>query len=125
MFAESELLTYQNKFDEAFAKLDSINEIYPEHSLEDDIIYQKANLHSLLKDYDQAKELYTEVYEKFPEEIRADNAMFQLAELYEHQLDNVEQAKVLYEKLFIDFSNSTFAIEARKRFRILRGDNIQ
>jgi len=125
MFAQSELLTYQNKFDEAFAKLDSISEMFPEHSLDDDILYQKANLNLLLKNYDQAKKLYTKVYEDYPEEIRADNALYRLAELNENQLDDKEQAKMLYEKLFIDFSNSTFAIEARKRYRILRGDNIQ
>lgn len=125
MFAQSELLTYQNKFDEAFAKLDSITTLYPEHALEDDILYQKANLHLVIKEYDEAKELYTVVYEKFPEEIRADNALFNLAELYENQLEQPDKAKELYEKLFIDFSNSTFAIEARKRYRILRGDNIQ
>jgi len=28
----------------------------------------------------------------------------------------------LYEKLFIEYSGSTFAVDARKRFRILRGD---
>jgi len=31
---------------------------------------------------------------------------------------------LLYEQLFLEFSNSTFAVEARKRFRILRGDEI-
>ena len=48
--------------------------------------------------------------------------MYYLAQLYEHQLNDVEKAKALYEKLFIDYSDSTFAIEARKRYRELRGD---
>ncbi len=125
MFAESELLTVQNKFDEAFDKLDSIGLLYPEHSLDDDILYQKANLHLSLKDYEKAKELLTKVYTEYPEEIRADNALFLLAQLNEYQLNNPEEAKSLYEKLFIDFSSSTFAVEARKRYRILRGDDIQ
>ena len=125
MFAESELLTLQNKYDEAFAKLDSINILYPDHSLVDDILYQKANLYLMLKDYDKAEELLTRVYTEFPEEIRADNALYLLAQLQEYQLQNTEEAKRLYEKLFIDFSNSSFAVEARKRYRILRGDDIQ
>jgi len=125
MFSESELFTVQNKHDQAFAKLDSIIDTYPEHDLEDDVLYQKANLHFKLRDYAKALELYTEVYENFPEEIRADNSLFKSAELYEYQLQDPEKAKELYEKLFVDFSNSTFAIEARKRFRTLRGDNIQ
>jgi len=39
-------------------------------------------------------------------------------------LVDLEKAKTLYEKIFIDYSGSTFAVEARKRFRKLRGDNI-
>lgn len=125
MFSESELLTVQNKYDQAFQKLDSIVLLFPEHDLEDDVLYQKANLHFKVRDYDKALTLYTNVYENFPEEIRADNALFNAAEIYEYQLMDVEKAKELYEKLFIDFSNSTYAVEARKRYRILRGDNIQ
>lgn len=125
MFSEAELYTVQNKFDDAFTKLDSISNLFPEHSLEDDIIYQKAELYSRLKDIDKAIELYTKVYEEFPEEIRADNALFKAAEIYHNQIKDLDQAKALYEKLFIDFSNSTFAIESRKRYRILRGDDIQ
>jgi len=125
IFSEAELLTLQNKYDEAFSKLDSINTLYPEHSLADDILYQKAKLFVRLKDYDKAISLYQKVYTDYPEEIRADNAIYLLAQLYENQLQNPDEAMALYEKLFIDFSNSSFAVEARKRYRILRGDDIQ
>ena len=125
LFAQSELLTIQNKYDEAFAKLDSINLLFPDHALTDDILYQKANLHMMLKDYTTAETLLKRVYTEYPEEIRADNAMYLLAQLYEYQLERPEDAKLLYEKLFIDFSDSSFAVEARKRFRVLRGDDVQ
>ena len=125
MFAEAELLTVQNKFDDAFIKLDSITVLYPEHALEDDIIYQIANLHFKLKNLDEAVNLYTKVYEKYPEEIRADNALMTSAEIHEYHFKDLDKAKSLYEKLFIEFSSSTYAVEARKRYRILRGDNIQ
>ena len=124
MFTTAELYTVQNKFEEAFALLDSIQLLYPDHTLKDDILYQKANLHYKLKDIDTAKALYEEVYLNFPEEIRADNAMMKVAEIYELHLNETEKAMELYEKIFIDFSDSTFAVEARKRFRRLRGDNI-
>ena len=42
----------------------------------------------------------------------------------EAQLNDIEKAKELYEKVFIDFSGSTFAVEARKKYRMLRGDDI-
>jgi TolA-binding protein len=37
-------------------------------------------------------------------------------------LNDKEKAQKLYEQIILDFSNSTFAVEARKRFRALRGD---
>jgi hypothetical protein len=38
------------------------------------------------------------------------------------RLNDKKKAKDLYEKLFTDFSSSTLAVEARKKFRQLRGD---
>jgi tetratricopeptide (TPR) repeat protein len=125
MFSESELLTVQNKYDEAFQKLDSIILVYPEHGLEDDVKYQKANLYLKLRDYQKALDLYTDIYTNYVEEIRADNSLFAAAEINEFYLEDLDRAKELYEKLFIDFSNSTYAVEARKRYRRLRGDNLQ
>jgi tetratricopeptide (TPR) repeat protein len=125
MFAISEQLIFQNRFDEAFNKMDSILVLFPEHGLEDDILYNKANIFRKQKKYDTAIAAYDSIIVNYPEEIRADNSIFELAELYEKVLLKPEKAKGLYEKLFLEFSGSTFAVEARKRFRILRGDDIQ
>ncbi|MEZ4958090.1 MAG: tetratricopeptide repeat protein [Saprospiraceae bacterium] len=125
LYAQSDLLTFQNRFDEAFLKLDSLVQLFPEHSLEDDVLYSRAAIYMKLRDYEKAASLYGEIVEKYPDEIRADNSLFALAELNERQLNNAEKAMEYYEKIFIDYSNSTFSVEARKRFRKLRGDNIQ
>lgn len=124
MYAQAELLNFQNKYEEAFAKLDSIPILFPEHSLEDDIYYLKARVHRDQKDFEKAEYYYKLVIDKFADGIRGDNAMFELAEIYENELSRTDDAKALYEKLFIDYSNSTFAVEARKRFRVLRGDDL-
>ena len=121
-FAQAELLIFQNKLDDAIEKLTILGNIYSEHGLKDDILYLKAKLFEKKRDYKAAEALYQEIIDEFPEEIRADNSMYHLAQLYEHQLNDVEKAKTLYEKLFMDYSDSTFAIDARKRFRELRGD---
>lgn len=121
-FAKAELLIFQNKLPEAIEKLTILGNIYSDHGLKDDILYLKAKLYEKKRDYIAAEALYQEIIDTFPEEIRADNAMYYLAQLYEHQLNDKEKAKTLYEKLFMDYSDSTFAIDARKRFRELRGD---
>ena len=124
LYAQADLLTFQNRFDDAFAKLDTLLKTFPEHKLDDDVLYARAKTYSRMKEYQKAADLYLLVIEKYPEEIRADNSLFELAELYEHQLNDVEKAMQYYEKIFIDYSGSTFSVEARKRFRKLRGDNI-
>lgn len=124
MFSEAELLLYQNKVDGAFVKLDSISNRFPEHGLTDDILYIKAKLFRKKKDYDQSIAMYTEVIEKYKEDLKCDNSIFELAELYEEILGEEEKAMELYQTLFLEYSNSTLAVEARKRFRRLRGDEL-
>ena len=121
-FSKAELLIFQNKLDEAIDKLTILGNIYPDHGLQDDILYLKAKLYEKKRDYVLADSLYQEIITSYPEEIRADNALYYQAQLYENQLQDVEKAKACYEKLFLEYSDSTFAIEARKRFRELRGD---
>ena len=105
----------QNKFDEAIEKLNQIVITFPNHSLEDDVLYAKAQISKSLKRYTHAINFYNEVIEKHPDEIRCDNAIFELANLYDTVLDDQEKAKELFQKLFIEYSDSTFAIEARKK----------
>jgi tetratricopeptide (TPR) repeat protein len=124
MYSGSELLIFQNRFEEAQTKLDSITTIYPEHSLEDDVFYSKAQIHMKKREYQDAIGFYEKIIEKYPEEIRADNALFEMAQLFELILEDKVKALELYEKLFLQYSGSTFSVEARKRFRILRGDEI-
>lgn len=124
-YAQAELLIFQNQFEAAFAKMDSITATFPEHALQDDILYAKARIYEKQRNYPQAATTYQQLIDGFTESIRLDNALFALAELNENRLNDPKQAQALYERIILDFSNSTFAVEARKRYRRLRGDNIQ
>jgi TolA-binding protein len=124
LYAEAELLVFQNRFDEAFNKLDTLRRTFPSHSLEDDIYYLKAQVYKKLRQYDKAIAAYEQILANYKEDIRADNALFEMAGLYDGPLNDKEKAKELYEKLFTDFTSSSLAVEARKRFRILRGDKL-
>lgn len=125
LYAGAELMAYQNKFADAFLKLDTLRRDFPDHSLQDDILYIEGQLYEKQHKYEKAAELYQQVYTRFPQDIRADNALYAMAQLYETRLSDPEKAKGLYEKIFIDYSGSVFAIDARKRFRVLRGDKVQ
>jgi len=124
LYAQAELLIFQNQTGAAVRKLEELKTKFPEHSLQDDILYAEYKIAYKNRDYQAAADYLRTIIEKHPEEIRADNALYQLAVMEETIFDNPDKAKELFEKLFVDYSDSMFAIEARKEFRRLRGDEI-
>ena len=124
LFAEADLLIFQNRFEEAFHQMDSINILYKGHGLGDDVLMAKAKVYIKKRQFETAIEQMEQILEKFPDGILVDNALFKMAELYEEQLKNPEKAMQLYEKILMDHMGSTFTVEARKRFRRLRGDGV-
>ena len=124
MYAEADLLIFQNRLEEALIKLDSITNTFPEHSLLDDVLYSKAQIYKKKLQPEMAIKLYEEIVEKYSEEIRCDNALYDMAQIYETHFKDLKKAQELYLKIFTEFDSSTFAIDARKKYRILRGDNL-
>ncbi len=124
LFARADLLRFQNKSDESILVMDSILQFYPGHSLTDDIYYAKANIMVKQGKYDKARQFLDHIVQKKPDDLLADDAIFLLAEINQVHLDNPEAAKQLYEKIILDYKDSLYAVEARKRYRKLRGDNL-
>lgn len=122
MFARADLLTVQNKYDLALSSLDSILTEYPGHALSDEILLQKAKIAENTGNIDLAIQHYKEILTDYYLDINADNALFRMAELYETKLSDLDEAQKLYKQLIVDFPGSLYVVEARKRFRRLRGD---
>ncbi|HIB00372.1 MAG TPA: tetratricopeptide repeat protein [Phycisphaerales bacterium] len=57
-------------------------------------------------------------------DILGDNALFRLAFMNEMHFKDKEKAMELYQELMVTFPGSLYVVEARKRFRMLRGDKI-
>ena len=119
MYADSELKIFQRRYDEAFEQLTILTNLYEDHGLEDDVLYLRANAYMDLEQYDDAADLYARIAAEFPEDIRADNSIYALAKLNEEVFSDLNAAANLYEKIFIEYHDSTFAIDARKRYRAL------
>ena len=124
MYAKAEFLIFQNKDDEALRALDSVVILSPFGSLVDDALYQKALILIKQKNYLEAERLLKEVIEKYGDQLLADDAVFQLAELYEYYLKDISQAMEYYQKILKDYSDSLYVVQARNRYRALRGDNL-
>lgn len=123
-FARADLFRVQQQYDSSLLLLREIKLEFPDHELLDDVIYREANIFRESGLLEKAIERYNYLIENYPEAIKTDNALFELADLYDHVLGEKEKASELYEKLFIDYDSSTFAVEARKRYRRLRGDDV-
>jgi TolA-binding protein len=124
LYAEADFLVYKNQFTEAEKKLDSINAMYPHHSLDDEILMERAQIAFKQRDYPKALTFYTRVYTEYGKDILGDDALFKAAELEEQYLNEPIKAKDLYEKLIINYPGSVYTVEARSRFRRLRGDAV-
>ncbi len=125
MFARADLLRYRNQLDEALTTLDSLIVAYPMHTLEDEILLIRAEIALQRGQFDTAIGHYEEILELHFMDILADDALFGLADLHEHQLEAPDVAQGMYERLLNEFPGSLYAVEARKRFRQLRGDILE
>lgn len=124
IYARAELLSFQNKTQEALTTLDSINALFPNHALADEVLYEKALIYLKLFKFEQSAEMFQEIITNHGFDILADDAMFNLALLNEEQFKNLEKAKELYKELMEKHPDSLYVVEARNRFRALRGDKI-
>ena len=123
-YAKADLYSFQNKTDEAISLLDKILAEHKGESITDQALYQQAKLYEKKKQYHKAEANYLEIIKDYKEDILADDAHYCLAELYNTYLAKPEEAKQLYEKIIFEFEDSIYFIEARKKFRMLRGDSI-
>jgi predicted Zn-dependent protease len=124
MFARADLKVFQHKYDDAYALLDSIDSEYPAHPLGDNILMARANMSMQKQQYNDAAKYYQKIVDKHAKDVLADDALYQLALLYENNFNNTSEAQRLYEQLILDYPGSTFAERARKSYRRLRGDSL-
>ena len=124
MYAKAEFLIFQNKDDEALKALDSVMILSPFGTLVDDALYQKALILIKQKNYFEAEKLLKRIVENYGDQLLADDAVFQLAELYEYYLKDITQAMEYYQKILKDHSDSLYVVQSRNRYRALRGDNV-
>jgi len=124
MYAKAEFLIFQNKDDEALKALDSVMILSPFGTLVDDALYQKALILIKQKNYLEAEKLLKRIVDDYSDQLLADDAVFKLAELYEYYLKDIAKAMEYYQKILKDHNDSLYVVQARSRYRALRGDNV-
>jgi len=116
-FAHAGLLEFQNKDEEAGKLLDSLNEAFPKHPLNDDILMMRADMALKHNDYNKAIGYLKAIYEQYSQDVLGDDAVFTMAEIYFKDLNDKAKAKELYENLIVYYPGSTYVQVARQRLR--------
>jgi TolA-binding protein len=125
MLAKAEYLVFQNKDSIALLVLDTIYSKYNANAIIPVILYKKSVIMKKSGKYSAASDFLEDIYKMYPDDVLADDALFDLGELYELNLNDKNKAKEYYSELFNKFPGSVFSAEAKARFRILRGDKIK
>ncbi|MFT6825513.1 MAG: tetratricopeptide (TPR) repeat protein [Patiriisocius sp.] len=124
-YAHADLLALQNKDEEAIAALSEILTNHKGEKIEDEALLKQGELYEKTKQFKKAEANYLALIQLYKDEILADDAIYKLAKLYENELQDPQKAKDYYEQILFDFADSIYFVEARKKYRMLRGDEIE
>lgn len=121
-FARGDYLLYQNKNKEALVQFLSILKEYKGQDIEDETLLRIGQTYEKLGDFNAALSQYQTIIDNYKDGIYIDEALYFSAEIYNKQLKDIEKAKALYEQILFNHEDSIYFVEARKKFRQLRGD---
>ncbi|KQS46343.1 MAG: tetratricopeptide repeat protein [Flavobacterium sp.] len=121
-FARGDYLLYQNKNKEALEQFQSILKEYKGQEIEDETLLRIGETYEKLGDYNAALAQYQGIIDNHKDGIYIDEALYFSAEIYNKKLKDTDKAKALYEQILFNHEDSIYFVEARKKFRQLRGD---
>ena len=122
-FARADYLLYQNKNQEALVRFEAILKAFKGQEIESVTLLRLGKIYEKKGEYNLALSQYQSIIQQHQDGIYCDEALYFSAEIYNKQLKDIEKAKPLYEKIIFDHEDSIYFIDARKKFRALRGDS--
>ncbi|MFQ3182302.1 MAG: tetratricopeptide (TPR) repeat protein [Polaribacter sp.] len=128
--ANAELLAFQNKDEAALTELNRlfiekkvfINGLIPGEVIYDDVLFLQAKLLIKQKKYKEAIVRLSKIIEADNQSFLTDDIYFMMAEIYDNDLNNTEKAQEYYQKIIFEHPSSIYLVDARKKYRKLRGD---
>lgn len=123
-YAKADLLSFQNKNQEAIDTLTYILTQYKGKNIEDDALFKQAELFWEIGMYEAAESNYMNLLDNHPESLFTDDSIYKLGLLYQNYMNKPEKAKEMYERIIFEFPSSIYLVKSRKAFRMLRGDDL-
>ncbi|WP_242092513.1 tetratricopeptide repeat protein [Aestuariivivens sediminicola] len=124
LYAKADLLTFQNKKEAAIVLLDRIIEEHKTEPIVAQALFKQGQLFEAHSQFEKAVSNYERIRANYREGILMDDALYRLARIYNEQYNEKEKAKLLLEEIIFNHDDSIYFVDARKQYRILRGDAI-
>jgi tetratricopeptide (TPR) repeat protein len=121
-FAKGDYLLYQNRNQEAISQFQSILKNFKGQEIEAVTLLRLGRVYEKLGDYTLALAQYQDIIDHHSDGIYIDEALYFSADIYNKQLLQPDKAKALYEKIIFSHQDSIYFVDARRKFRELRGD---
>lgn len=121
-FAKGDYLLYQNRNQEAIAQFQSILKSFKGQDIEAVTLLRLGKIYEKQGEYNLALSQYQNIIAQHSDGIYIDEALYFSAEIYNNKLQQPDKAKPLYEKIIFNHQDSIYFVEARKKYRQLRGD---
>jgi tetratricopeptide (TPR) repeat protein len=121
-FAKGDYLLYQNRNQESIAQFQSILKSFKGQQIEAVTFLRLGKIYEKQGEYDLALSQYQNIIAQHAEGIYIDEALYFSAEIENNKLQQPEKAKSLYEKIIFNHQDSIYFVDARKKYRQLRGD---
>lgn len=123
-FAKADLLAYQNKNTEAIAIYSAMAQKYQGQNIEDDVLFNQAALYLKENQYENTISNLLKIISINAEGILVDDSYYLLAEVYKNKIKDTEKASEYYQKIIFEKPSSIYLVDARKKYREIRGDII-
>ncbi len=123
-FAKADLLAYQNKNTEAIAIYSAMAQKYQGQNIEDDVLFNQATLYLKENQYENTISNLLKIISINAEGILVDDSYYLLAEVYKNKIKDTEKASEYYQKIIFEKPSSIYLVDARKKYREIRGDII-
>ncbi|SDI17662.1 Tetratricopeptide repeat-containing protein [Flavobacterium omnivorum] len=120
-FAKGDYLLFQKRNEEAITQFLAILRNHKGEEIEAVTLLRLGKIYEKKGDFALALSQYQTIIDQHSDGIYIDEALYFSAEIYNKQLIP-EKAKPLYEKILFSHQDSIYFVEARKKFRQLRGD---
>ncbi|KAA3598707.1 MAG: hypothetical protein DWQ06_11115 [Calditrichaeota bacterium] len=121
IFASASLQKFQKSYEKAEENFEKVIQSSKEEKLKEESFWQLGQMAFEQENYLEAIKIYSDLQTKLPESGFGPQSQFEIAKIYEENLNDKITAIKEYENFLINYSDSVLVFEVRKRIRALAG----